>query len=89
MRWTRRAAPWRRCAKALEKLAEAMRGQGEGEVRARRARTKRVKVGQGQFGAAEDTDPLGRPAGSERAFNPKRAFRSDGRARRRAREAGA
>ena len=57
-----------------QKLAEAMRGKAKAMVQARTAREQEVKARQGQFGAADDTDPLGRPAGSERAFNPGARF---------------
>ena len=53
-----------------QKLAEAMQGKGEGEG----AEGEEGQGGQGQFGAAGGTDPLGRPSGSERAFNPNARF---------------
>lgn len=56
-----------------QKLAEAMRGEGE----ASGGEDGEGNEGQGrmgQFGAGDGTDPLGRPAGSERAFNPGARF---------------
>ena len=57
-----------------EKLAEAMRGQGEGDGSGMQGEDQEGQGSAGQFGAAEDTDPLGRPAGSERAFIPSARF---------------
>jgi uncharacterized protein (TIGR02302 family) len=54
-----------------QKLAEAMQGKGEGEGS---AAGEEGQGGQGQFGAADGTDPLGRPSGSERSFNPNARF---------------
>jgi Domain of unknown function (DUF4175) len=56
-----------------QKLAEAMRGEGE----ASGGEDGEGNEGQGRmgrFGAGDGTDPLGRPAGSERAFNPGARF---------------
>jgi Domain of unknown function (DUF4175) len=54
-----------------QKLAEAMQGKGEGEGS---EAGEEGQNGQGQFGAADGTDPLGRPSGSERSFNPSARF---------------
>jgi uncharacterized protein (TIGR02302 family) len=57
-----------------QKLAEAMRGQGEGNGSGMEGEEGQGQGSRGQFGDADDTDPLGRPAGSERSFNPSARF---------------
>lgn len=57
-----------------QKLAEAMHGQGEGGGPRPEGEEAEGQGSPGQFGAADDTDPLGRPAGSERSFNPTARF---------------
>ncbi|HXW70159.1 MAG TPA: TIGR02302 family protein [Methylocella sp.] len=47
-----------------DKLAEAMRSKGEGEE------SGEEEPGAGRYGSGNGTDPLGRPMGRERAFNP-------------------
>jgi len=69
-----------------QKLAEAMRGQAEGNGSGMEGEAEEGQGSQGQFGDTGNTDPLGRPAGSERSFNRVRvstrwAFRGE-RARR-------
>jgi hypothetical protein len=54
-----------------QKLAEAMQGKGEGEGS---EAGEEGQNGQGQFGATDGTDPLGRASGSERSFNPSARF---------------
>lgn len=51
-----------------QKLAEAMQAQPGGDGSGEAA------TGQGQFGTGDETDPLGRPTGGERAFNPSARF---------------
>jgi uncharacterized protein (TIGR02302 family) len=55
-----------------QKLAEAMSGKGNGS--GMEGEGEEDQGAPGQFGVGEDTDPLGRPAGSERAFNPNARF---------------
>jgi uncharacterized protein (TIGR02302 family) len=47
-----------------QQLAESMRGEGEGS-----GEGEEQDGGQGQFGAADGTDPLGRPSGHDRGVN--------------------
>lgn len=57
-----------------QKLAEAMNGQAGGEGSGTEGEEEEGQGSPGQFGANDGTDPLGRPAGSERAFNPGARF---------------
>jgi uncharacterized protein (TIGR02302 family) len=57
-----------------QKLAEAMRGQAGGEGSGMEGEDEGGQGSQGQFSAGDDTDPLGRPAGSERSLNPNARF---------------
>ena len=55
-----------------QKLADAMQGQDEGDgTGGEEAEGEGLP---GQFGSGDETDPLGRPAGSERTFNPNARF---------------
>ena len=58
---------------SAQKLAEAMRGQAGGNGGGMEGEDEEGQGSQGQFGAG-GTDPLGRPAGGERAFNPNARF---------------
>ena len=51
-----------------------MRGQAEGNGSGMEGEAEEGQGSQGQFGNTGDTDPLGRPAGSERSFNPSARF---------------
>ena len=73
-RWTRRAAPWRRCTKGPKSSPKPCAAKGEGDGSGAEGEDQEGQGSAGQFGAAEDTDPLGRPAGSERAFTPSARF---------------
>ncbi len=55
-----------------QKLAEALRDQGESEGEGQRGDGEGEAQGEGQQGQFGDngSDPLGRPTGRERAFNP-------------------
>jgi uncharacterized protein (TIGR02302 family) len=53
-----------------QKLAEAMNGQAGGEGSGTEGEDEEGQGSPGQFGAADGTDPLGRPAGREKAFDP-------------------
>jgi hypothetical protein len=58
-----------------QKLAEAMNGQAGGDGSGTEGEEEEGRQGSpGQFGAADGIDPLGRPAGRERAFNPGARF---------------
>ena len=52
-----------------QKLAEAMRGEGEA-AGGENGEGSEGQGGMGRFGSGDATDPLGRPGGSQRAFNP-------------------
>ena len=66
-----------------QKLAESMRGEAEGSGAGEEAGEGEDGNGpQGQFGDAEGTDPLGRPAESLRGFDPSARFPGAERARR-------
>jgi uncharacterized protein (TIGR02302 family) len=52
-----------------QKLAEAMRGEGEA-ADGENGEGSEGQGGMGRFGSGDATDPLGRPGGSQRAFNP-------------------
>jgi hypothetical protein len=51
-----------------------MNGQAGGEGSGTEGEEEEGQGSPGQFGANDGTDPLGRPAGSERAFNPGARF---------------
>lgn len=57
-----------------QKLAEAMNGQAGGDGPGTEGEEEEGQGSPGQFGAADAIDPLGRPAGRERAFNPGARF---------------
>jgi uncharacterized protein (TIGR02302 family) len=66
-----------------QKLAESMRGEAEGSGAGAEAGEGQDGQGRpGQFGDAEGTDPLGRPAESLRGFDPSARFPGAERARR-------
>ncbi len=66
-----------------QKLAESMRGDAEGSGAGEGAGEDQDGQGRpGQFGDAEGTDPLGRPAESLRGFDPSARFPGAERARR-------
>jgi uncharacterized protein (TIGR02302 family) len=66
-----------------QKLAESMRGEAEGSGAGDEAGEDQDSQGRpGQFGDAEGTDPLGRPAESLRGFDPSARFPGAERARR-------
>jgi uncharacterized protein (TIGR02302 family) len=66
-----------------QKLAESMRGEAEGSGAGEEAGEDQDGQGRpGQFGDAEGTDPLGRPAESLRGFDPSARFPGAERARR-------
>ncbi|MGH6839367.1 MAG: TIGR02302 family protein [Methylocella sp.] len=66
-----------------QKLAESMRGEWEGSGAGEEAGERQDGQGPpGQFGDAEGTDPLGRPAESLRGFDPSARFPGAARARR-------
>jgi uncharacterized protein (TIGR02302 family) len=66
-----------------QKLAESMRGEGEGSGAGEEAGEGLDGQGpSGQFGDAEGTDPLGRPAEILRGFDPSARFPGAARARR-------
>ncbi|MGH6853616.1 MAG: DUF4175 family protein, partial [Methylocella sp.] len=66
-----------------QKLADAMRGEGEGSGAGEEAGEGQDGQGSpGRFGGAEGTDPLGRPAESLRGFDPSARFPGAERARR-------
>jgi uncharacterized protein (TIGR02302 family) len=66
-----------------QKLAESMRGDAEGSGAGEEAGEDQDGQGRpGQFGDAEGTDPLGRPAQSLRGFDPSARFPGAERARR-------
>jgi len=56
-----------------QKLAESMRQQGEGEPSGEMQDGQDGQGSNGLFGD-EDADPLGRPTGGERTFNPRARF---------------
>ncbi|MGB6327017.1 MAG: DUF4175 family protein, partial [Methylocella sp.] len=66
-----------------QKLAESMRGEAGGSGAGDEAGDGQDGQGApGQFGDAEGTDPLGRPAASLRGFDPSARFPGAERARR-------